>query len=134
MKILGIVFLGLLFFTGCKKQTINQVEKSMVEGEWKVSLYQEDGINETSDFTNLRFTFKENGSVEVKSSSTLVYTGTWKVEKDSDHVEFVLALGDVDPLGELTDDWHVESHSKTKLELKDESGDGSIELLTFVKI
>lgn len=134
MKVIVTAFLGILLLGSCKKQTINQVENSVIEGEWKVSLFQEDGVNETSDFTNFRFTFKENGSVEVRSSSTLIYTGTWKVEKDSDHVEFVLGLGDIDPLGELTDDWHIENHSDTKLELKDESGDGSIELLTFQKI
>lgn len=134
MKILVVAFTGILLFGSCKKQTINQVEKSVIQGEWKVTLFEEDGVNETSDFTNFRFTFKKNGTVEVKSSSTLVYTGSWKVEKDSDHVEFVLGLGEIDPLGELTDDWHIESHSETKLELKDESGDGSIELLTFEKI
>jgi hypothetical protein len=134
MKILAAAIFGILLLGSCKKQTINQVENSVIEGEWKVTLFQEDGVNETSDFTNLRFTFKENGSVEVKSSSVLVYTGTWKVEKDSDHVEFILGLGDVEPLGELTDDWHIENHSDTKLELKDESGDGSIELLTFEKV
>jgi hypothetical protein len=134
MKIIVATFLGILILGSCKKQTVNQVEKAVIEGEWKVTLFQEDGVNETTDFSAFNFSFKENGSVEVKSSSTLVYTGTWKVEKDSDHVEFVLGLGEVEPLGELTDDWHIESNSDNKLELKDESGDGSFELLTFEKI
>ncbi len=134
MKIIVIALFGFLVLGSCKKQTINQVEKAVIEGEWKVSFFQEDGVNETSDFSAMRFTFKDNGAVEVKVNSTLVYTGSWKVQRDSDHVEFDLNVGEVDPLGELTDDWHIEEHSSTKLELKDESGDGSIDLLTFEKI
>jgi hypothetical protein len=38
------------------------------------------------------------------------------------------------PYDELSDDWEVESYSDTKIELKDKSGDGSIDYLTIEKI
>lgn len=135
MRIFGFLVVGFLVLTSCKKQTMKEVEKSIVEGQWKVTLYQEDGVNETSYFSSIKFDFNDDGQVLVKdASSNTIYTGTWSVRKDSDHVEFELNLGTTDPLEKLTDDWHVEDHSDAKLELKDESGDGSIELLTFEKI
>jgi hypothetical protein len=136
MKIIGLALVTLVFAASCKKQTINKIEDSIVEGEWKVTLFQEDGNNETSDYTDYRFKFNSDGTVTVQPGMlTVTYTGTWKTEKDSDHVDFILNFAMPANLEELSDDWEVLSQSKTKLELEDASGgDGSIDKLTFEKI
>lgn len=138
MKIIGLVLVTLVFAASCKKQTINKIENSIVEGEWKVTLFQEDGNNETSDYSGYRFKFDSDGTVTVQPGMlTVTYFGTWKTEKDSDHVDFILNFTSPIPdnLEELSDDWEVLSESKTKLELEDVSGgDGSIDKLTFEKI
>jgi hypothetical protein len=136
MKIIGLAIVTLVFAASCKKQTINKIENSIVEGEWKVTLYQEDGDNETSNYSGYRFKFNTDGSVTVQPGMlTVTYTGTWKTEKDSDHVDFILNFTTPANLEELSDDWEVLSESKTKLELEDVSGgDGSIDKLTFEKI
>ena len=138
MKIIGLAIVTLVFATSCKKQTINQIEDSIIEGEWKITLFQEDGNNETSDYTDYRFKFDTDGTVTVQPGMlTVTYFGTWKTEKDSDHVDFILYFATPVPanLEDLSDDWEVLSESKTKLELEDVSGgDGSIDKLTFEKI
>ncbi len=95
-----------------------------------MTLFEEDGINETSDYSAYSFTYKTDGSVIATLSSASV-NGSWKSEKDDDHVDFILTLPV--PLDDLSDDWEVLSNTSTKLELKDVSGDGSIDLLTFEK-
>ena len=136
MKIIGLALVTLVFAASCKKQTINKIEDSIVEGELKVTLFQEDGNNETSDYTDYRFKFNSDGTVTVQPGMlTVTYTGTCKTEKDSDHVDFILNFAMPANLEELSDDWEVLSQSKTKLELEDVSGgDGSIDKLTFEKI
>jgi len=138
MKIIGLAIVTLVFAASCKKQTINKIEDSIVEGEWKVTLYEDDGNNETSDYTDYLFKFDSDGSLTVQPGMlTVTYFGTWKVEKDSDHVDFILNFASPIPanLEDLSDDWEVLSQSKTKLELEDVSGgDGSIDKLTFEKI
>lgn len=126
----------LVFAPSCKKHTINKIEDSIVEGEWKVILFQEDGNNETNDYTGYRFKFNTDGSVTVQPVLlTVIYTGTWKTEKDSEHVDFILNFTTPANLEELSDEWEVLSLSKTKLELEDVSGgNGSIDKLTFEKI
>ena len=136
MRTFGIIALTVLTLTGCKKQIINDVDASIVQGEWKITFFQEDLNNETSDFTDYRFVFNENGTVAVHPGAlTVVYSGTWDMKRDDNHVDFMLDFGTQELLEELNDDWEIESNSETKLELKDISGgDGSTDWLTFEKI
>lgn len=128
--LLAFAVIGL---TGCKKaSTEKSVENSLVEGTWKITLYEDDGVNETSDYSNLTFTFKDDGTVSAQPGSlTVIYSGTWSTNKDSDHVDFNLFFSQYE---DLSDDWEVVNSADTKLELKDVSGDGSIDKLTFEKI
>lgn len=136
MKIIRLALVILVFAPSCKKHTINKIEDSIVEGEWNVTLFQEDGNNETKDYTGYRFKFNTDGSVTVQPGLlTVIYTGTWKTEKDSGHVDFILNFTTPANLEDLSDEWEVLSESKTKLELEDVSGgNGSIDKLTFEKI
>lgn len=126
-----IVLAGVGILASCsKKQTIKAIDEDLTQGTWKVTLFEEDGVNETSDYSAYSFTFNSDGNVTAALSSASV-SGTWKSEKDDDHVDFILTLPI--PLDDLSDDWEVVSNSSTKLELKDVSGDGSIDRLTFEK-
>lgn len=126
-----IALLALGMLVACKKKTIRSIENDMSDGTWKISLFQEDGFNETSDYEIYTFNFENNGSV-IASNNGFSVTGSWNVGKDDGHVEFNLTLPI--PLDDLSDDWEVVSNSSTKLELKDVSGDGSVDYLTFIKL
>lgn len=127
--IIALLAFGML--VACKKKTIRTIDNDMSDGIWKISLFQEDGFNETSDYEIYTFNFEDNGSV-IASNNGFSVTGSWSVGKDDGHVEFNLSMPI--PLDDLSDDWEVISNSSTKLELKDVSGDGSVDYLTFIKL
>lgn len=128
---------GLAIAVGsCKKKEIKTINKDMTEGTWKITLYSDDGQNETSGFSGDTFTFNSDGTVTV--SGTHAMSGTWSTGKSgsddsNDHIEFTLSFAA--PLDEISYDWHVESHSDTRLELKDVSGneENGTDYLTFEK-
>lgn len=128
----SLVIFSIFMLSSCgKKQTIKSIEEDIISGKWKVSLFQEDGVNETSDFSTYEFIFSPDGTV-IASASGVSTNGSWGTSKDDDHKDFNLSLQV--PLDELSDDWEVLSNTSDKIELKDISGDGSVELLTFQKI
>lgn len=131
-KVTVFALLGFGLLAGCaKKQTIKSVENDMIEGSWKVTLFEEDGVNETSDYSGYTFTFNDDGTVKAVGATTV--NGNWSNYKDDDHVDFDLVLPV--PLDDLSDDWEITNNSSSILELKDVSGgDGSVDYLTFKKI
>ena len=128
----SLVIFSIFMLNSCgKKQTIKSIEEDIISGKWKVSFYQEDGVNETSDYSTYEFIFSSDGAV-IASIAGVSMNGSWSTSKDDDHIDFNLSLQV--PLDELSDDWEVLSNTSDKIELKDVSGDGSVELLTFQKI
>jgi len=54
--------------------------------------------------------------------------------RDSDEgLKFYINFDTGDDLAELTEDWKVVSITSTRIELKDESDDGSVDTLVFEK-
>ena len=132
-------FLVLLMGTvACNKVKPKQVEKTMTDGTWKVTLFSEDGSNETYHFDGYNFTFSDGGSVTA-TNGTVTVSGTWSTSKsgsddDSNNAHFNLSFPETNNFDELSDDWHILTLSDNRLELEDVSGgDGSIDKLTFEK-
>lgn len=139
MKIVNLIAVALLIVvTSCSKTSPKKVENVLTEGSWKITLLSDDGEDETYYFTGYTFNFKNDNTVTATSGSNTV-NGTWKLEKESDddnpkHIELTLSFPIAGNFDELNDDWHVINISDSKIELEDESGDGSIDKLTFSKI
>lgn len=109
----------------------------VVEGSWKVTLFQEDNSNQTNHFSGYAFTFNTNGSLIAVNGST-TQTGTWSTGGDDSTnklwISFPTAPDD-SPFEEITEDWQIISKTPSKIELRHVSGgDGSVDLLTFEKI
>lgn len=128
---------GLIGLSSCKKRQIKKIKSSVTEGTWRITYYSDNGVNETSDFSGDVFTFKSNGTLLVTGNHSA--TGTWSVGKESDDdsgdrdIEFIINLP-TPAMEELNDDWEVEKHSDSQLELKDESGnDNGDDQLIFTK-
>lgn len=126
-----IALLALGMLVGCKKKTIRTIENDMSDGTWKISLFQENGYNHTSDYEIYTFNFNSNESVQATNNGYKV-NGSWVVGRKNGHIEFNLMMPS--PLEDLSAGWEVVSNSTTKLELKDINGGGSVDYLTFTKL
>jgi hypothetical protein len=104
------------------------------QGKWKVTFYNENGVDETSHYIGYEFQFSSNGTVLVTKNATNV-NGTWSAGSDDSHLKLVLNFGTANPFQELNDDWHVTEQSASIIKLQDVSGgNGGTDYLTFEKI
>jgi hypothetical protein len=136
IKIMTMAFLAILSITSCKKdEKISPSNSSTVlqDTNWKVTLFSEDGVNETSYFSGYTFDFMDGGVVKATSGSNTV-NGTWATRDDSGKTKLDLNFDDVNNFDELDEDWEILTQSSTKIELKHVSGgNGGTDLLTFEK-
>jgi len=114
------------------------IRASATSGEWTVNLFEEDGVNETSDFSGFNFTFSEDGSIQATNGDTAV-SGAWSIQtddddEDTDDIDFNIFFSAPANFAELSEDWDIVSYSDSRIELKDISGgDGTTDRLIFEK-
>lgn len=113
---------------------ITQTQNTIVNGAWRVTLFSEDGSNQTSQFSNYDFVFGTNGTITANNGSNTM-NGTWTTGTDDSTPKFIINFSVTNgPFEEISEDWRILSTTSTKIELKHVSGgDGSIDLLTFEK-
>ncbi len=99
---------------------------------WRISYFWDKDKDETNDFQGYTFTFESDGKLEAKKGDQL-QAGTWRVIQDDGRQKFVIDLGQLSPLEELTDDWLILEKSSTVIKLKDDN-DEHLEELHFSKI
>ena len=138
LKIITIVLALFVFsFSACKKDdnssTTNTTSNIIQQGNWRVTLYNDNGTDETNLFAGYAFTFNSNGTfLAVKSSSTV--NGNWNSGIDDSQNKLFLNFGTTSPFDELNDDWHFIEKTTSKMRLEDVSGGNSgTDLLTFEK-
>ena len=108
----------------------DDLETILVDGLWFVSLYDDDGDNETADYNGYQLNFNTNGTVTA-SNGTVIY-GTWQVLSSGN--KLLLDFGSV-PFDEFNDDWDVISVTDIRVELQDVSGgNGGTDTLVFEKL
>lgn len=136
IKFLALALLAITAVSSCKKdEKISPSNSAAVlqDTSWKVTLFSEDGVNETSYFTGYSFDFMDGGIVKATSGSNTV-NGTWGTREDSGKTKLDLNFDDVNNFDELDEDWEILTQNSSKIELKHVSGgDNSIDLLTFEK-
>lgn len=128
--IASLLFIGLAACT--KKKT-----KKNIEGTWKVTRFVDSGEDKTATYSNATFTFNKNGDLTFQHGTA--YSGTWKLDKESDddHPKSSMELYIlVNGHESISDDWHIESESKSKLSLVDYDDDepNKTDYLTLEKI
>ena len=109
--------------------TIEDFETLVTSGNWYVTYFFDD-YDETSDFADYEFTFASDGSAQATNTSGST-PGTWDYYTDSGEEKFDLNFGTTDPLDELEEDWIILEATQDIIRLKDVSGDGSVDYLTF---
>ena len=160
MKINALILIIAMTLMGCSKNDDNNVDDSnnstsadrvisiAISGSWRISLFSDDGENETSDFNGFVFNFNSDGTVVATKGNTTI-NGTWSVMDDSsnsssdddgnstDDDDFIIFFNvpQSSDFDDLNDDWDIISVTANKMELIDVSGgNGGTDLLTFVKI
>ena len=109
-------------------------------GTWRVTLYEDSGVDETSNFTGYNFSF-DAGNVLTATNGTNTYSGTWSVTSDnsmddspSNDLDFNIAFSAPANFAELTEDWNIISYTATKVQLVHVSGGGGgTDYVTFEK-
>lgn len=151
--LLFIAFIGLVFVS-CESSddsdglndmaNIEQVKSTIMSGSWRVTVFEEDGMDETGYFANFTFTFMSDGRLTADNGETSV-SGAWSITSDSnssdddsssdDDVDFNIYFASPANFTEISEDWDIVSFSDSRIELRDVSGgDGSIDRLVFEKI
>ena len=136
----GLLVLSFTFFISCSKDddnsssdpaTItNQINNS---GNWRVALFSEEGVDETSYFTGYSFSFNTGGNVTASKSGSSV-SGSWVVIQDGDKNKFVLSFPDQGKFDEISEDWEILEKADSTIKLRHISGgNGGTDLLNFVK-
>lgn len=105
----------------------------MISGSWFVASYLDDGNNQTATYAAYTVDFLSNGSVTANNGSQTL-TGSWSVTVSGSGLDVLLDFGAQVPFDEFNDDWDVEGFTDTSIDLKDVSGDGSIDNLRFEKL
>lgn len=135
-KLLVIAGLFMMAFASCKKDDNSSSPSSSIvtQGQWKVTLFSENGVVETSKFSNYVFTFSSNGTVSaVRSGSTV--NGSWSNGNDDSQKKLNMNFASPADFTEISDDWHILQETSSKIQLEDVSGgNGGTDLLTFEKI
>jgi len=112
----------------------------LVDTEWRVSNFAEDGIVKTSDFEDYIFAFE--GSNELKANTlTGKHDGTWRVsnntgtEYDSaNDLDFTIFFTPNGKLGGLTNAYDVISANSSEIKLMlEKNANGNTGFLTFIR-
>ncbi len=112
---------------------VMEIRNILMGGDWVITQFSEDGVDATAEYTAYDFSFDMEGVLTVSTNMDPLKTGLWRVVRDSEGgLKVYLNLGDDgDDFSDLTDVWDFVSFTNGELQLKDESGDGTVDTLTF---
>jgi len=147
MKFMAIALLSMGFIISCSKDDETKVEeditaadmseiKAAVEsGDWRITNYLDDDIDETTNYVGYTFTFNSDGILGATNGNISV-SGAWSMtSSDVDELDFNIFFTTPDIFEVLADDWEIKKYSSSKIELIDVSSeDNSTDYLTFEKI
>ncbi|MBT8297785.1 MAG: hypothetical protein KJO52_05580 [Maribacter sp.] len=149
---MAIVLLTLGFNQSCSKDETDvdeniteadmpQIKAAVESGDWRITNYSDDDMDETTNYMGYSFTFNSDGILGATNGNISV-SGAWSItisdnstdDSSDDDIDFNIFFTSPDIFEELTDDWEIVNYSTTKIELIDISGgDGNTDYLTFEK-
>jgi hypothetical protein len=112
------VVIVLFLLTGCvKKKQEDIVINAMVQGQWKVTKFIKATDDVTSDFTNYKFQFRTNFTVDaININNGLVEkTGSWNADATTQTISSNFTNA-INPVVLLNGTWHITNNSWTWVE------------------
>jgi hypothetical protein len=120
---------------GIKTQVINTAST----GTWRITLFEEEGVNETTNYAGYNFAFGPS-SVLTSTNGSNSYSGTWSISDSNSNddslndLHFNISFSAPKDFADLSDDWDILERTDTRIKLIDVSGGGgSTDYLTFEK-
>jgi hypothetical protein len=114
-KIIPIIVV-LVFLTGCKKaiEDILQdaVIQAMTNGQWKITSFTKDGNDITASFSEYKFQYYSNKTVNAIKNGTVETSGTW--DGNASTMTTSANFTNVnEPLSLINGNWHIDNNSWT---------------------
>jgi len=127
---LTIIALG---FAACNKNdddnsssvSTTAVNSTVTSSTWRVTLFNDNGTDETSNFSGFNFTFATSGTVAA-ANSLFAVNGTWNTSVSDSKVKLTMNFPapSVSAFLDLNEDWHVTARTDTKVTMQHVSGGG----------
>ena len=113
-------------------EDVEYINNIILEGDWKVALYENQNGNNTEIFNDYVLGFNQNGKILGEGNGQNIF-GSWLSYRNRDgHLKLGLNFGDNDPFMELNHRWKIVEITENRIELKDYSHSGTIErILVF---
>src|SRR5690349_14757839 len=101
----------IFFFTGCKKaiEKLKQdaVVNAMVDGQWVITSFVQNGTDITTNFTGYKFQYYRDKTVDAIKDGTLEKKGTWDGDA-STMTTSASFTGVTAPLLLINGSWHID--------------------------
>src|SRR5690349_7884890 len=106
----------LVLLVGCKKAIENKKEdlliKAMTDGQWAVTSFVYNGNTVTSDFSNYKFQYYSDKTVDAIKNGLVDNTGTWDGDISA-HTTWANFNNVSNPLSLINGSWHIDDNSWT---------------------
>ncbi|MEI7802451.1 MAG: hypothetical protein WCI97_07405 [Bacteroidota bacterium] len=123
-----VIVYSMAFFAACKKKETTPPIFT-ISGSWRVSYYYKANVDRTNDFSGYSFMFNTDSSL-VASLSSISESGTWSYSSST--LQFVITIGTVPPLTEISKNWLLILKSDNEL-IFDEDSTVNDEEIHFLK-
>ncbi len=113
---------------------VGEIRNTLLGGLWNITLYDDEGEDETEDFAGMDFSFSNFNQVEVSINDDPQVAGVWRALRDTGgNLQVYINLGDDEPFDELTEAWYLMELSADRIELVYEDEDVNFKTLVFEK-
>jgi hypothetical protein len=125
MKKAIIIILFIAPFISCKKQ-VEKIQEDLVilamtDGQWAITSFTLNSNNITTDFTNYRFKYYSNKTVDAIKSGTVEKTGNWDGDANAMTTSANFTTPPY-PLDLINGTWQITRNSWTYVEATQTSG------------
>lgn len=116
MRYFATILILILLCPGCKK-AIEQAQQDLViqamtNGQWKITNFVNNGTNVSAEFSEYKFQYYSNKTVNAIKNGTVEKTGTWdgNASARTTSANFINATS---PLDLINGSWHIDDNSWT---------------------
>lgn len=107
------------------------------QGTWRITNFEDNGVDKTADYAGFNFTFNNDNVVAVDGNGQTI-TGSWSIVSDDDfdvpedsNLDFNIFFQDPVNFRPLNEDWDIATYSETRIELQDIDDDGPSDFLVL---